>query len=139
MRDLRSGLVGLLGSAGLFVVGCNPSPSEASSTGGTGGTGGTVAAGGTVGAGSGGVTGTAPSPRPIDSTQATLSVNQRVNELIVGLGDSTAQLDTTNSTTVATDGINSALGSGSACPGNAGNLSSGKIDTEGLDDFLHQI
>jgi|SRR5450631_765592 len=136
MRNLRSGLVGLLGSAGLFVVGCNPSPSEASSTGGTVGT---VATGGTIGAGSGGVTGTAPSPRPIDSTEATLSVNQRVNELIVGLGDSTAQLDTTNSTTVATDGINSALGSSSACPGNAGNLSSGNIDTEGLDDFLHQI
>ena len=68
-------------------------------------------------------------------------MNLRVNELVVGLADSTAQLDTTNSTTVATDSINSALGSGSACPtgGSVGGGSSGKIDTRGLDDFLHRV
>jgi hypothetical protein len=133
MKSLGSGLVGLLGAAGLFVVGCNPSPSGPSSTGGT------ITTGGLGGTGSGGVAGTAPSPKPIDSAKATVTVNQRVNELIVGLADSTAQLDTTHSTTVATDGINSALGSSSACPGNGSEFSSGSIDTQGLDDFLHQI
>ena len=133
MKNLRFGLVGLLGSACSLIIGCNPSPGGSPSTGGT------IATGGTVGVGSGGVTGTVVSPRPIDSTEATASVNQRVNALIVGLADSTAQLNTTNSTTVATVGINSALGSSSACPGTTGDFSSGKVDTKGLDDFLHQV
>jgi hypothetical protein len=122
----------------LFVVGCNPGLSGASSTGGT------VATGGIVGTGTGGTTGTggpALAQRPIDSTEATTSMNLRVDELIVGLADSTAQLDTTNSTSVATDSLNASLGSSSACPsgGSAGGGSSGKIDTKGLDDFLHRV
>jgi hypothetical protein len=133
MKNLRLVLVGLLGTAGLSIVGCNPGSSETSSTGGT------ITTGGSVGAGSGGVAGAPPSPKPIDSAQATLAVNQHVNELIVGLGDSAAQLDTSNSTTAATDGINTVLGSSSACPGRAGTVSSGTIDTQGLDDFLHQV
>jgi hypothetical protein len=78
-------------------------------------------------------------------------MNQRVDELIAGLADSTAQLDTTGSTNVATDGINSALGSSSACPpvggsnSGSGASSSGSAagdipasTTQGLDDLLHR-
>jgi len=136
MKNLRFGLLGLLGTAGLLVVGCNPGPSGESGTGGTTASGGLVGTGSTTG--SGGGTGTAPSLRPIDSTEASRTVSQRVDELIVGLADSTAQLDTTNSTTVATDGINLALGSSSSC-GSSSSGSSGTIDTKGLDDFLHQV
>jgi hypothetical protein len=119
MRNLRFVLVGLLGTAGLFVVGCdsgsNGGPTSTTTTTST----------------------TTATQRPIDSTEATASVNQRVEELLVGLADSTTQLDTTGSTTVATQGINSALGSSSACPSGGG--SSGAINTQGLDDFLHQV
>ncbi len=145
MKNLRLGLVGLLGTAGLFIVGCDPGSGGSSSTGGMIATGGAVGAGGLFGAGgttaTGGGAGTVPSPRPIDSTEATTSVNQRVDELIVGLADSTAQLDTSNSTTVVTQGANSALGSSSACPTStsADGSSSGTIDTQGLDDFLNQV
>jgi hypothetical protein len=136
MRNLRFGLVGLLGTAGLFVVGCDAGSGGTSPTGGTIGTGGGVGTGGLGGGG-----GTMPSLRPIDSTEATASVNQRVDELIAGLADSTAQLDTSNSTTVVTQGMNSAVGSSSACPTSTSTdgSSSGTIDTTGLDDFLHQV
>lgn len=91
-----------------------------------------------------------PSPRPIDSTAATTTVNQRVDQLIVGLADSTAQLDTTDSTSVASQGISSALGS-SSCPSATPPASgptktaTGAIDdapgstTQGLDDLLRRI
>ena len=84
------------------------------------------------------------SPRPLDSTEATTAINQHMDELIVGLADSTGQLDTTDSTTVATQGINSALGSSSACSpsgGGAGDAFDGvpASTTKGLDDFLHQV
>jgi len=120
MRNARLGLVGLLGTAGMFAAGCDPG-----SNGGT-------------------------SPRPIDSTEATTALNQRVDELIAGLADSTARLNTTGSTTVATDSINSALGSSPACSptgGNTGtssNPTGGTADsvpastTQGLDDLLHR-
>jgi hypothetical protein len=77
-------------------------------------------------------------------------VNQRVDELVAGLADSTAQLDTTDSTTVATKSVGSALGSSSACPV-SGSTSGGSTSTagstfdgvpasttKGLDDLLHQ-
>ena len=158
MRNLRFGLVGLLGTAGLFAVGCDSGPSGASATGGTIATGGVLGTGGIVGTGgttdvvtgTGGVTGTDAgigtdggtgpvlTQRPIASTEATASMNQRVDELIVGLADTTTQIDTTNSTKVATDSIGTSLGSSSAC-GSTGGGSSGTIDTSGLDDFLHQV
>jgi hypothetical protein len=81
-------------------------------------------------------------------TEATLTMNQRVDELILGLADSTAQLDTTDSTTVATKSINSALGSSSACPvGGTGvptTSTTVSVDgvpqstTKGLDDLLRR-
>jgi hypothetical protein len=109
--------LGLVGTASFFVVGCD--------------------------SGSGGGT----SPKPINSTEATTAVNQRVDELIAGLADSTAQLDTTDSTSVATQGINSALGTSSACGGASGgstSTTSSTFDgvpsstTKGLDDLLHR-
>ena len=122
MMNLRFGLVGLVGTAGLFVIGCD--------------------------SGSGGGTAT----RPIDSTEATAAINQRVDELIAGLADSTAKLDTTGSTNVATDGINSAIGSSPSCPPVGGTSSGSSASssgsavgnvpastTQGLDDFLHRV
>jgi hypothetical protein len=117
MKNSRLGLAGILGTAGLLVAGC-----DSGSSGGN-------------------------AQRPIDSTEATTAVNQRVDELIAGLADSTAQLDTTDSTTVATQGISSALGASSACGGTGGTSTSATgstVDgvpgstTEGLDDLLHQ-
>ncbi len=142
MKNLRFGLVGLLGTAGLFLVACDAGSGGASATGGAIATGGVVGTGGLVGGGgttATGGTGTAPSPRPIDSTEATAVVNQRVDELLVGLADSTAQIDTSNSTTVVTQGVNSGLGSSSACPTSADGSSSGTVDTKGLDDFLNRV
>jgi hypothetical protein len=114
MSSLRFGLVGLLGISGVFVFGCGSDPSG-------------------VGA-----------QRPLDSTEATAAMNQHMDELIIGLADSTAKLDTTDSTTVATQGINSALGSSSACSPGGGSVSSTAdgvpaSTTKGLDDFLHQV
>jgi hypothetical protein len=112
MTSLRFGLVGFLGAAGLLAVGCNSDSSSGSA------------------------------PRSIDSTEATSLTNQRVEAVLGGLADSTAQLDTTDSTTVATQGINSALGTSSAC--SSSDVSS-TIDgvpsstTKGLDDLLHQV
>jgi len=124
MRNVRLGLVGLLGTAGLFaglfVGGC-----DSGSNGGT-------------------------SPRPIDSTESTAAMNQRVDELIAGLADSTARLNTTGSTTVASDSINTALGSSPACSPAGGSTGAsttpngGTVDsvpastTQGLDDLLHR-
>jgi hypothetical protein len=95
--------------------------------------------------------GSEPAPRPLDSTEATATINQRVDVLIRGLGDSTAQLDVTDSTTVATGSINQATGSSSACPvsgstsGGSTTTATNSVDdapkstTKALDDFLHQV
>jgi len=111
MTNLRSGLAGVVGAAGLFVLGCN------SDSGGT------------------------PSQRPIDSTEATTAVNQHIDELIAGLAKSSAQMDTTDSTTVATDGANSIF-SGSSCGGSSGSTSAigdiPKSTTKALDEFLRK-
>ena len=118
MSSLRFGVLGLLGSAGLFVVGCNPESSDSAQ-------------------------------RPLDSTEATTAVNQRVDELIVGLGDSTARLDMTDSTTVATGSINQATGSSSSCTpsGSTGTTTTAtstvddapKSTTKALDDFFGDL
>jgi hypothetical protein len=121
MSNLRFGLVALLGITGLSAVACNSDSSGGAA------------------------------PRPIGATAATTAMNQRVEELIAGLGDSAAQLDTTDSTSVATQGVRSALGTSSACTasGSAGGGSTGStggtVDavpastTNGLRDFLHQV
>lgn len=48
--------------------------------------------------------------RPIDAEEATDTVTQRVDSMLTGLSDASAELDTTDSTTVATDGVSTALG-----------------------------
>src|SRR5512145_3245154 len=70
---------------------------------------------------------TTPS-RPIESDEATVKVNQRVDAVLTGLSEATAVIDTTDSTKVATDGMNGALGN--SC-GNSGstNLADGTTDT----------
>jgi hypothetical protein len=118
MTNFRLGLVGLLGATGIWLAGCG------SNTGGN------------------------TTTRPIDSTEATSTVNARVESLLAGLGDSAARLDTTGGTSVATGSVNSALGSSSACPGNSSDTTgsaTGAVDdapkstAKGLDDFLHRV
>jgi hypothetical protein len=71
-----------------------------------------------------------------------------VDDLIRGLGDSTARLDMTDSTTVATGSINSTLGSSSSCGSSStgpSNTATSTVDgapkstTKALDDFLHRV
>jgi hypothetical protein len=119
--SLRTGLLGVLVSAGCVVAGCDSGSSEA------------------------------PAQRPIDSPEATSTINQRVEELVAGLGDTTAQVDTTDSTAVATGAVESATGSSSACPvsnsgSGASTSSSGsgigdvpQSTTDALNDLLHQV
>jgi hypothetical protein len=106
MTHARLGLAGLLGAAGLYVFGCNSD------------------------------SGPDTSPRPINSTEATASINQRVDELIVGLANSTAQLDIVGGTAVATDSVN---GTTTSSCGSAGGSDVSKSTTDGLDKFLRQI
>lgn len=93
-------------------------------------------------AGCGSNTSSEPSPRPLDSTEATAKTNQRVDELIVGLADSASRVDTSGGTSAATDGFQGAFGS-SSCPAPAGSASSTDDGTatitQGLDDFLHRL
>lgn len=108
MNNLRSALLGLLGAAGLFAAGCT-----SDSGGGT-------------------------SQRPLDSTEATASVNQRIDDLVAGLARSSAQMDTTDSTAVATKSTNSIFSS--ACGGSSGSTNTiddiPKSTTKALDEFL---
>lgn len=48
--------------------------------------------------------------RPLDSEQATTTVVQRMDSMLTGLSDATTELDTTDSTSLATDGVNVAMG-----------------------------
>jgi hypothetical protein len=119
MTSLRLAWLGLLGICGLFVVACD--------------------------SGSGGGT----APRPIDSTQATTTMNQRMDELLAGFAASAARIDTTGGTSVASQGVGSALGSTSACPARDGTTGGGdstggfdgvpKSTTDGLDDLLRRV
>lgn len=87
--------------------------------------------------------------RPIVGTEATSTLNQRVDELIRGLGDSTARVDTTDGTNVATGSVDSVLGNTSPCApvGSTGSASSGsssvgdvpRSTTQALDDLLHRV
>jgi hypothetical protein len=119
--SLRFGLLSLFATAGFSVAGCDPGTSSG------------------------------PAQRPIEPTEATPTINQRVDLLVAGLGDTTAKLDTTDSTTVATGSIDQALGSSSSCPvtgstsDGSTSTATGAVDdtpqstTEALDDFLHQV
>ncbi len=92
-----------------------------------------------------------PASRPIDSLEATSLINQRLDVLVAGLGDTTAALDTTDSTAVASTAIDSATGSSSACtpsgsttgaPATSDGSGIGdvpKSTTDALDDFLHRV
>lgn len=80
MLQLRIGFSGLLGVVGLYVIAC-------SSNGGS-----NVA------------------QRPIDSSEATATTSARIDQMLTGLSDSASSLDTTNSTSVATDGLVVATG-----------------------------
>jgi hypothetical protein len=79
------------------------------------------------------------SQRPIDSTEATTSVNQHVDDFVAALGKSSAQMDTTGSTTVATQSANSIFSS-TSCDGSSGSASTiddiPKSTTKALDQFL---
>ena len=119
--SLRVGLLGVLVSAGCVAAGCDSGSSAE------------------------------PSQQPIDPPEATSTINQRVEDLIAGLGDTTAQVDTTDSTAVATGAIESATGNSSSCPvsggGSGASASSDgsgigdvpKSTADALDDLLHQV
>ena len=169
MRNLQLSLVGILGTMACLGAGCGSGTGMESGTGGTIGNGGVVGTGGVIGVvgaggivdggtlvGVGGVVGgggtsggevgvTTVVQRPIDSTEATTSITQRVDILIAGLADTTAQLDTSNSTTVITQGLSAAAGSSSACStgGSFGGGSSSTpvsaSSTQDLTDFLNRV
>jgi len=92
-----------------------------------------------------------PAQRPIDSTEATKTVNQRMETLMGGLGDSTARLDTTGSASLATGSLDTALGGSSRCSADgtsgtgSGTGATATVDdvpqstTEALDEFLHRL
>lgn len=117
MRDLRFCSMSLLGAAGLLVFAHNSGCNSDSGGGKT--------------------------QRPIDSTEATAAVNQRVDDLVAGLAKSSAQMDTTDSTTVATQSASSIFAS-SSCGGSSGTASTAtngidgipKSTTKALDQFL---
>lgn len=108
MNNLRSALLGLFGASALFAAGCTSDPE-----------------GGT-------------SQRPLDSTEATTSVNQRIDDLVAGLARSSAKMDTTDGTTVATQGTSSIFSD--PCGGSSGSSESiddiPKSTTKALDEFL---
>jgi hypothetical protein len=83
--------------------------------------------------------GSGTSQRPIDSTEATTSVNQHVDDFVAALGKSSAQMDTTGSTTVATQSANSIFSS-TSCNGSSGSASTiddiPKSTTKALDQAL---
>jgi len=118
MLQLRIGLTGIWGVVGLCVLGC-------SSNGGSG-----------------------TGQRPIDSSEATATTNARIDQVLTGLADSAAALDTTNGTTVATDGLVVATGS-NRCPGSnstgAVATTSNNVDsipkstTDSLADLLRRV
>ncbi len=121
MHGLRVGCFGMFMAAGLIVLGCNPE--------------------------SGGGT----QQPALSSSEATTTVNQRVDVLFRGLADSTSQLDTSASSNVATGGIDQVLGSSPSCTPGA-TVQSGTGDTgpaasndptqstsKALDDFLNRI
>lgn len=74
--------LGVVGVVGLALIGCNPD-------------------GGTTGV----------TQRPIDQTEATTTTNARVDEILTGLADATNEVDTTDSTSIVSDGLNAAVGS----------------------------
>jgi hypothetical protein len=108
MRSLRLGVIGLLGSAAWLGVGCDSGSSSG------------------------------PEQRPIDSTEATAALNQHVDDLLRGLADSTAALDMTDSTTVATGAVNSATGSSSTSSATGSIDDLPKSTAKTLDELLHK-
>lgn len=76
-----------------------------------------------------------PAQRPLDPTEATAAVNQHIDDLLRGLADSSAKVDTTDSTALATGSINSATGSSST----SGLDDVPKSTTDALDQLLHKL
>lgn len=82
MGQYRVGLSVILGLVGFSVLGCSSEGGES-----------------------------VAQQRPIDAEEATATTNARVDDVLTGLADATTDLDTTDSTSVATDGLSAALGS----------------------------
>jgi hypothetical protein len=84
-----------------------------------------------------------PTQRPIDSTAATAMMSQRVDDLIRGLADSSAQLDTRGGTQAASGSLDVVLGSSPSCTttgsttdtGDDVSASTGKA----IDELLHKV
>lgn len=97
---MQLGLRGFLGAAVLCVTGC-------SST-----------------------SGSSVTQKPIDSSQATATTNARIEQILTGLADAASSLDTTSSTTIATDALVIATGSN-----RCGNSDSSAVNTtsDGVD------
>ncbi len=83
-------------------------------------------------------------PRPLTSAEATAAINQRVDDIITGLANATARIDSTGSTAAVSDGLGAAVGSSSACPASTTTAGDSADDvpqstTDGLDDFLRNV
>jgi len=102
MLQLRLGFRGISGVVGLCVIGCSSSG------------------------------GSSVTQRPIGSSEATTTTTARIDQMLTGLSDSTSSLDTTNSTSVATDGLVVATGT-NRCSGSSSNsvvtTSSNSVDS----------
>jgi hypothetical protein len=74
-----------------------------------------------------------PGQRPLDSVEATATINQHIDKLVRGLADTSAQVDTTGGTSVATGSIETATGSSSGIDDVP------RSTTRGLDKLLHKV
>jgi hypothetical protein len=119
MGHMRIGVRGVFGILGLSLLGCGPD-------------------GGSSG----------PAQRPIDAAEATDTTNARIDEVIAGFGDAAAQTDTTDSTTIAGDGLNAAVGNnpcGTNGSSSATNSASSTVNTgpkeatDALNKVLKQV
>lgn len=86
--------------------------------------------------------------RPIAAEDATNTVTQRVDSMLTGLSEASAELDTTDSTTVATDGLSTAMGNSRCSDSDSNNVatqSTNAVDavpestTRALSDALIEI
>jgi hypothetical protein len=81
MGHMRTGATEVLGILGLCLLGCSDGGGSPEAT-----------------------------QRPIDSAEATDTTNARIDEVLTGFGDAADGVDTTNSTSIAGDGLDAAVG-----------------------------
>jgi hypothetical protein len=82
--------------------------------------------------------------RPLDSVEATATTNQRIDSILTGLATSVEQVDTTESSGIAGDALEGALGA-NGCDTTSTGTDTGSVDgatedaTSELSDFLTRV